>query len=235
MQNRPNRLSLAESVNMSNEYQFSDSRALSAPFAQQLSQQPPDGALAWLSAILATQAPMLRSSNAILLAYTGNPAAIAWIDANIGSPVAGQWGVAAALLDTPWPQIVDWLQRGGAHRLMALDTLLAYRKPAANMSPLEQIAAPVLPQAPARAELDTALAACLAASSTPRIQASIHAINKHVDEILRGGPRGVAVADLPRLYLDPAPFKDAPAILEQHEAVVGGMRQNLQNLLKGIL
>ena len=220
---------------MSNEYQFSDSRVLSAPFAQQLSRQPPDGALAWLSAILATQAPMLRSSNAILLAYTGNPAAIAWIDANIGSPVAGQWGVAAALLDTPWPQIVDWLQRGGAHRLMALDTLLAYRKPAANMSPLEQIAAPVLPQAPARAELDAALAACLAASSTPRIQAAIHSINKHVDEILRGGPRGVAVADLPRLYLDPAPFKDAPAILEQHEAVVGGMRQNLQNLLKGIL
>ncbi|MCC7682428.1 hypothetical protein [Janthinobacterium sp. FW305-128] len=220
---------------MSNEYQFSDSRVLSAPFAQQLSRQPPDGALAWLSAILATQAPMLRSSNAILLAYTGNPAAIAWIDANIDSPVAGQWGVAAALLDTPWPQIVDWLQRGGAHRLMALDALLAYRKPAVNMSPLEQIAAPVLPQAPARAELDAALAACLAASSTPRIQAAIDAINKHVDEILRGGPRGVAVADLPRLYLDPAPFKDAPAILEQHEAVVGGMRQNLQNLLKGIL
>ncbi|MDZ5636398.1 MULTISPECIES: hypothetical protein [unclassified Janthinobacterium] len=220
---------------MSDEYQFSDSRALNAPFTQQLSRQPPDGALAWLSAILATQAPMLRSSNAILLAYTGNPAALTWIDANIGSPVAGQWGVAAALLDTPWPQIVDWLQRGGAHRLMALDTLLAYRKPAVNMSPLEQIAAPVLPQAPARAELDAALAACLAASSTPRIQAAISSINKHVDEILRGGPRGVAVADLPRLYLDPAPFKDAPAILEQHEAVVGGMRQNLQNLLKGIL
>ncbi|MBE3028259.1 hypothetical protein [Janthinobacterium sp. GW458P] len=118
---------------------------------------------------------------------------------------------------------------------MALDTLLAYRKPAVNMSPLEQIAAPVLPQAPARAELDAALAACLAASSTPRIQAAIGSINKHVDEILRGGPRGVAVADLPRLYLDPAPFKDAPAILEQHASVVGGMRQNLQNLLKGIL
>ncbi|PHV14535.1 hypothetical protein CSQ90_23120 [Janthinobacterium sp. BJB303] len=220
---------------MSDEYQFSDSRALSAPLAEQLSRQPPDGALAWLSAILATQAPMLRSSNAILLAYTGNPAAIAWLEANVGSPVAGQWGVAAALLGTPWPQIVDWLQRGSAHRLMALDTLLAYRKPAVNMSPLEQIAAPVLPQAPARAELDAALAACLAASSTPRIQAAIGSINKHVDEILRGGPRGVAVADLPRLYLDPAPFKDAPAILEQHASVVGGMRQNLQNLLKGIL
>ena len=235
MQNRPNRLSLAESVNMSNEYQFSDSRALSAPFAQQLSQLPPDGALAWLITVLATQAPALRSSNAILLAYTGNPAAIAWLENNIGSPVAGQWGVAAALLGTPWPQIVDWLQRGGAHRLMALDALLACRKPAVNMSPLEQIAAPVLPQAPARAELDAALAACLAASPTPRIQAAIDSINKHVDEILRGGPRGVAVADLPRLYLDPAPFKDAPAILVQHASVVGGMRQNLQNLLKGIL
>ncbi|WP_326457577.1 hypothetical protein [Janthinobacterium sp.] len=196
---------------------------------------PSDGALAWLTAVLTTQAPALRSSNATLLAYTGNPAALAWIDANVGSPVAGQWGVAAALLATPWPRIVDWLQRGGPHRLMALDTLYAYRKPAVNMSPLEQIAAPVLPQAPARAELDAALAACLAASSTPRIQAAVNSINKHADEILRGGPRGVAVADLPRLYLDPAPFKDASAILERHEAVVGGMRQNLQNLLKGIL
>ncbi|QYG08340.1 hypothetical protein [Janthinobacterium sp. PAMC25594] len=220
---------------MSDDLQFADSRALGAPFAQQLSNDPPDGALAWLTCVLVTQAPALRSSNAILLAYTGNPAALDWIDANIGSPVAGQWGVAAALLGTPWPRILDWLQRGGVHRLMALDTLCAYRKPAVNMSPLEQIAAPVLPQAPARAALGAALAACLAASSTPRIQAAIHSINKHVDEILRGGPRGVAVADLPRLYLDPAPFKDASAILEQHEAVVGGMRENLQNLLKGIL
>ncbi|MED5617059.1 hypothetical protein [Janthinobacterium sp. P210005] len=220
---------------MSDAYQFSDSRALSDPFAQQLSQQQPDGALAWLTAILAAQAPALRSSNATLLAYTGNPAALAWIDANVGSPVAGQWGVAAALLGTPWPRILDWLQRGGPHRLMALDTLLAYRKPAVNMSPLEQIAAPVLPQAPARAELDAALAACLAASATPRIQAAVNSIQQHADDILRGGPRGVAVADLPRLYLDPAPFQDASAILERHETVVAGMRANLQNLLKGIV
>ncbi|MDO8040687.1 hypothetical protein [Janthinobacterium sp. SUN137] len=220
---------------MSDAYQFSDSRALSDPFTQQLSQQPPDGALAWLTAILVTQAPALRSSNAALLAYTGNPAALAWIDANVGSPVAGQWGVAAALLGTPWPRILDWLRRGGPHRLMALDTLLAYRKPAVNMSPLEQIAAPVLPQAPARADLDAALAACLAASATPRIQAAVNSIQQHADDILRGGPRGVAVADLPRLYLDPAPFQDASAILERHETVVAGMRANLQNLLKGIV
>ncbi|QKY02982.1 hypothetical protein G3257_12465 [Janthinobacterium lividum] len=217
------------------EHQFADSRALSEPFTQQLSQQQPDGALAWLTAILATQAPALRSSNAILLAYTGNPAAIDWIETNIGSPVAGQWGVAAALLGTPWPRIAGWLGQGGPHRLMALDTLLAYRKPAVNMSPLEQIAAPVLPQAPTRADLDAALAACLAASATPRIQAAVNSIQQHADDILRGGPRGVAVADLPRLYLDPAPFKDAPAILAQHETVAAGMRQNLQNLLKGIL
>ena len=217
------------------EHQFADSRALSAPFSQQLASRPGDGALAWLTCVLATQAPALRSSNAILLAYTGNPAAIDWIDANMGSPVAGQWGVAAALLGTPWPRILDWLQRSGPHRLMALDALYAYRKPAVNMSPLEQIAAPVLPQAPARADLDAALAACLAASATPRIQAAVNSINKHVDDILRGGPRGVAVADLPRLYLDPAPFQDAAAILDRHETVAAGMRENLQNLLKGIL
>ena len=219
---------------MYNALQFADSRALRAPFAQQLSSHPPDGALAWLTAVLATQAPALRSANAILLAYTGNPAAIAWIDANVGSPVAGQWGMAAALLGTPWPRIAGWLRQGGAHRLMALDALLAYRMPAVNMSPLEQIAAPVLPQAPARAELDATLAACLAASTTPRIEAAVTAIRSQAGDILRGGPRGVAVADLPRLYLDPAPFKDAPAILQRHETVAGGMRQNLQNLLKGI-
>lgn len=220
---------------MSDPYQFADSRALSAPFAQQLSRQPADGALAWLSTILATQAPALRAANAILLGYTGNRAAIDWIDANVGSPVAGQWGVAAALLGTPWPRIAGWLEQGGAHRLMGLDALLAYRKPAVNMSPLEQIASPVLPQAPARAELDAALAACLAASATPRIQAAAKSIASHAGEILRGGARGVAVADLPRLYLDPEAFQDAPAILERHETVADGMRHKLQNLLKGIL
>ncbi|MGK5047050.1 hypothetical protein ACQ4WP_14285 [Janthinobacterium sp. GB4P2] len=111
---------------MSEELQFTDSRALSAPFAQQLSHQPPDGALAWL-------------------------------------------------------------------------------------------------------------AACLAAHGAPRIQATVTSITKHADDILRGGPRGVAVTDLPRLYLDPAPFQNAPAILAQHETVVGGMRENMQNLLKGIV
>ncbi|MGK5005197.1 hypothetical protein [Janthinobacterium sp. LB2P70] len=220
---------------MSDEYQFSDSRALSEPFAQQLSQQPPDGALTWLTAILATQAPALRSPNAILLAYTGNPDAIAWIDANVGSPVAGQWGVAAALLGTPWPRILEWLRRGGPHRLMALDTLYAYRMPAANMSPLERIAAPVLSQAPPHAELEQAIGTCLAEAPTPRIQASVSAITSHAGDILRGGPRGVAVADLPRLYLDPEPFKDAPAILAQHETVVSSMRENLRNLLKEIV
>ena len=52
------------------EHQFADSRALSAPFSLQLASHPGDGALAWLTAILTTQAPALRSSNAILLKGT---------------------------------------------------------------------------------------------------------------------------------------------------------------------
>ena len=52
------------------EHQFADSRALSAPFSQQLASQPGDGALAWLTCVLATQAPALRSSNAIFLKGT---------------------------------------------------------------------------------------------------------------------------------------------------------------------
>ncbi|MFZ4878162.1 hypothetical protein ACL9RI_24010 [Janthinobacterium sp. Mn2066] len=215
---------------MPEQYRHFDSRDLSAPFAEQLINNPADGALAWLTNILATQSPALRASNSILLGYTGNPAAIDWIESNVGSPVSSQWGVAAALLGTPWPRIAGWLQRGGPHRLMALDTLLAYRKPAVNMSPLEQVAAPVLPQAPSRTDFGAALNACLAVNSTPRIQSSIAALARLADDILRDEARGVAVTDLPRLYLDPAPFREASAILARHNAVVDGMRENLQNL-----
>jgi len=214
-------------------YRHFDSRELSAPFAEQLISNPADGALAWLTSVLAIQSPALRAANVILLAYTGNPAAIDWIESNVGSPVSSQWGVAAALLDTPWPRLAGWLQRGGPHRLMALDALLAYRKPAVNMSPLEQIAAPVLPQQPSKAEFATAFNACLAINSTPRIESSVASLTRLADEILRDEARGVAVADLPKLYLDPGPFRNAPGILTQHNQVVEGMRENLQNVRQG--
>lgn len=218
---------------MPEQYRHFDSRELSAPFAEQLISNPADGALAGLTNILAIQSPALRSSNAILLGYTGNSAAIHWIESNVGSPVSSQWGVAAALLGTPWPRLLGWLQRGGPHRLMALDALLACRKPAVNMSPLEQIAAPVLPQQPSRADFDAALHACLAVNSTPRIKSSVAALTRLADDILRKEARGVAVADLPRLYLDPTPFREASTILARHNAVADGMRKNLQNLLEG--
>jgi len=229
------RLSLHSSFqfHMPEPYRHFDSRELSAPFAEQLISNPADGALAWLTSVLAIQSPALRAANAILLAYTGNPAAIDWIESNVGSPVSSQWGVAAALLDTPWPRLAGWLQRGGPHRLMALDALLAYRKPAVNMSPLEQIAAPVLPQQPSKAEFATAFNACLAINSTPRIESSVASLTRLADEILRDEARGVAVADLPKLYLDPGPFRNAPGILTQHNQVVEGMRENLQNVRQG--
>ena len=47
------------------EHQFADSRTLNTPFSQQLASHSGDGALAWLTCVLATQAPALRSSNAI--------------------------------------------------------------------------------------------------------------------------------------------------------------------------
>ena len=211
--------------------QFSDARDLGAAFDAQLACDPADGALAWLADILPVQTPAVRSASAHLLGYTGNPDAIAWLDAHVASPVTGQWGVAAALLGTPWPRIADWLRRGGPHRLMALDTLLAYRKPAPNMAPLEQLAAPVLPQAPGRLELDAALAACLAAPGTPRVQAAAESITCLADEILRDGPRGVPVAHLPRLFLDPRPF-DGAAVLDRHQAIVDEHRAQLDQLLR---
>jgi hypothetical protein len=51
---------------MPEQYRHFDSRELSAPFAEQLISNPADGALAWLTNILAIQSPALRSLNAIL-------------------------------------------------------------------------------------------------------------------------------------------------------------------------
>ena len=219
---------------MTEPQQFSDSRDVSAAFHEQLAAHPADGALAWLAATLPVQTPAVRSASAHLLGYTGNPAAIAWLDAHVATPVTGQWGVAAALLGTPWPRIAGWIARGGPHRLMALDALLACRKPAPNMAPLEQLAAPVLEQPPPRGELDAALAACLAAHGTPRVQAAVESITGFTDEILRDEPRGVPVADLPRLLLDPRPFDGAASVLDRHQAIVDDSRAQLQQLLRDI-
>src|SRR4030095_6769528 len=112
-----------------------DSRALREPFVRCLVENGPYATFKWLTNVLATQSPSLRSSNSSLVAYTGCPEAIDWLEADVASPVTEHWGSAVALLDTPWPRLVSWLKTDGPRRLMALDALIAYRAPAPNMSP----------------------------------------------------------------------------------------------------
>lgn len=216
---------------MKNELQHADSRALYEPFADVLLTQSRDDAFRWITGVLATQAGSLRSSNAELVAYSGSGLAIDWFEANVGSPVAGSWGVGAAMAGTPWPRISAWLDAGGPRMLMALDALRAYRKPAPNMSPLAQIAAPTLPQAPTASELEGALSRVLEQHNTPRIQAAVEAIRRYSGEILDRDRRGVEVHDLPRLYATPESFPAAGPILRKHEEILSGMQQAMDDVL----
>ena len=45
--------------------------------------------------------------------------------------------------------------------------------------------------------------------------------------------RGVPVADLPRLLLDPRPFQGAAAVLDRHQAMADQSRTQLDQLLRG--
>ena len=190
--------------------------------------------MSWLIAVLASQSPALRASNSDLVAYTGCRNAIVWLDENVGSPVTGNWGTAAALLGVAWPLLTTWLQRGGAHQLMALDALIAYRKPAPNMSPLHQIAAPVLLEPPTVDELEIALAAVLAVKDTPRIRNAVTGIRKCAEEILEPRARQVVVEDMAKLYLQPENFLDAERVLSRHSEMVSGMRDSIQKVLNSL-
>jgi hypothetical protein len=134
-------------------------------------------------------------------------------------------------LGTPWARIKAWVAVGGPQQMMALDTLIAYRAPAQNMTPLAQIAAPALPEAPELSEYHVTLNAVIAEASTPRIRKSVESALAYSDEILSRKKRAVAVADLPLLFLQPEQFANATEILGQHEAVISGMHQSIQDML----
>jgi len=216
---------------MSTDLRNADSRTLYEPLSQCLRESGPRATFAWLVSVLESQSPALRSSNSYLVAYTGCPEAIDWLEANVASPVTTHWGQGAALLGTPWPRIKVWLASGGPKQMMALDTLIAYRAPAPNMAPLTQIASPVLPEAPEQSEYQTSLNAVVAEASTPRIRKSVESALAYASEILSRKNRGVAVADLPVLFLQPEQFANASEILGQHNAVISGVRKSIQDML----
>jgi hypothetical protein len=216
---------------MSADLHNADSRALHEPFSMALGASNPRAALAWLVSVLATQSANLRSSNSYLIAYTGCPEAIDWLEAAVASPVTTHWGQGAALLGTPWPRIRKWLVAGSSQQLMGLDTLIAYRAPAPNMAPLAQIAAPVLPVAPTLSEYQATLMAVLSEQSTPRVRKAVESVLAYSPETLSRKNRGVSVADLPLLFLQPEVFPNASEILGRHDSVISGMRQSVQDLL----
>ncbi|MYM41929.1 hypothetical protein [Duganella qianjiadongensis] len=111
---------------------------------------------------------------------------------------------------------------------MALDALIAYRKPAPNMAPLAQIAAPVLLNAPSRSQFEHEILSTLEGSSTPRIKMAIESVLKYSVEILRGGDRGVAISELPMLFLCPEKFLNAQQILNRHDSVLSGVRNSIE-------
>ncbi len=209
-----------------------DEELLHERFAEQLERNGPPATLLWLQNELAALTPGDRSMVCKLIAYTGCPEGIDWFETNAGSPVTSGWGTAAALLDVSWARIRTWLTGDGWHPLIALDALLAYRAPAPNMAPFEQIAAPALSDPPSRDELDDVLDSVLRARKTARIRQSIDAVRAHADEILSRRPRGVAVADLPRLFLAPDEFRGAGPIIEEQAKITSNLRESLRELLE---
>lgn len=199
---------------------------------QKLLDNGPSHTFEWLTSLLFAQRPSLRSSNVQLLAYTGHPDAIDWLEKNIGSPVTTHWGEAAALLGADWDRIGKWLHGEKPHILMALDALYACRPPAPNMSALAQIAAPHLPNPPSKRELESELNSVLQANPNPRMRFTIEGIMEHIDELVReNGVRGVEVVDMPRLFVAPEQFPGAKGILSQHLSVIGKMREVINNLV----
>jgi hypothetical protein len=98
------------------------------------------------------------------------------------------------------------------------------------MAPLEQIAAPILPDPPTAQLFETTLAALLEDGGTTRIRKAVQNLLSRKAEILGRQKRNVAVADLPKLFLHPESFAGAQAILEGHAEVVSGMRESLNAL-----
>ena len=217
---------------MENELLEADSRELFEPMVSKLEEIGARRTFEWLVDLLGQQRPSLRSPNSHLIAYTGCVEAIDWLESNVATPVTTHWGVAAALLGTPWSRIETWLKSERPKQIMALDALYAYRLPAPNMAPLEQIAAPVLVNPPKLQEFEATLKRILKKGANPRMRQTIESILARVSEILEPRNRRVSVSDLPRLFIDPESFPDASKITQQHEAVMTEVRSSLQEIVK---
>ena len=89
-----------------------------------------------------------------------------------------------------------------------------------------------MPDAPTLDEFVTTLTEVLKEQSTLRIRNTVERVLAHATEILERKNRGVPLADLPLLYLQPDLFPNASEILSYHDQVMSGMRQSVQDLIK---
>lgn len=210
-----------------------DFRALHGPMCSMLVEQGPYKTFEWLTNILKQQRPALKSPNAKLIAYTGCVEGIDWLEKNVSSPVTTHWGESAALLGIPWSRIKKWLVSSRELQIMALDALYAYRLPAPNMSPLEQIAAPTLIDSPNLSELESLLGAILANGGNPRMRQTIDRILFRSSEIISQRQRIVPVSELPKLYLYPESYAGATEILNRQEEVLSGIGASIDKIVKG--
>ncbi len=216
---------------MSDDLLTADSRYIAEPMVNMLLEHGPHAAFEWLTALLEKQSQTLRSSNSHLVAYTGVPEALNWLENNVNTPVSTHWGEAAALLGISWQQIKGWLESSRHKQLMALDAIYACRPPAPNMSPLAQIAAPVLTDAPTKEEFESVLNSIVENGGTARIRQTVERIIANLAGILTQRERGVSVSDLPKLFIYPEKFPNAETILNQHETVITSMRESLQEIV----
>lgn len=214
-----------------NELLDADSRYLSEPMSVMLEKQGFQATFTWLTELLERQRPALKSGNSKLVAYTGSPEGINWLESNVSSPVTSHWGESAALLGVSWAKIKEWLASEKNHKIMALDALYAYRLPAPNMAPFAQIAAPVLEDAPSTQELETTLNKAMEDGGNPRMRQTVEAILGRSSEILSPRTRGVEVEDLPRLFLNPEAFEHSSEIIESNEEVVTGIRSSINKMM----
>jgi hypothetical protein len=134
---------------------------------------------------LSAMDPLRREQQMEVLAPFRAPETLDWIEATVpGRNVRGAWGSLAARSGVGWDRLSTWLANGRPLSLVALDALLATAHAVETPGP-DDLIAPGLPDPPARAELDRALAAYAARDPVPRVTQTIERIGNAARLLVR--------------------------------------------------
>jgi hypothetical protein len=155
-------------------------RPLAKASASCLSQ--PEG-IARVIAALATLSDQEVRLSVSCLSYFHSPAALAWIEANISSPVTEDWGRLAAASDLDWPRMVQWLERGRPLSLAALDALAAIIRP---QTPFLRDYSPRLNGLPNTQTLELVLRRHAERDPAPRVKMTTNFILGNVNALIEG-------------------------------------------------